>query len=254
METPETDTLATSDPFAETSAPRLVRAAAAGRRLGGMKAHPTTTYRLVTPATWELVRAAYLSGLSAPTVCARFGISVAALRKRARREGWTKAAYAARDGIAPPYGASASAASGPATAGASSPGAGASPAGPLTEPPQVTEGMPPLEVNVAALARKALSDSAHALRAGRPRDARAFAQAAEAIARMDELIPYATPDDCVESREWRMTCLKSAVHEMAVQIAEGIVRGEPIPATYLEATAEWAAKRGAGGRPSTGSG
>lgn len=41
---------------------------------------------------------------------------------------------------------------------------------------------------------------------------------------------------------------------MAVQIAEGIVRGEPIPATYLEATAEWTAKRGAGVRPSTGSG
>ena len=38
---------------------------------------------------------AYLSGLSAPTVAARFGVSVSALRKRARREGWTKQQYAA---------------------------------------------------------------------------------------------------------------------------------------------------------------
>lgn len=55
-------------------------------------------YAIVSDETWELVRAAYLSGLSASVVAARFGITVWGLRKRAGREGWTKMAYAeARD-------------------------------------------------------------------------------------------------------------------------------------------------------------
>lgn len=55
-------------------------------------------YAIVSDETWELVRAAYLSGLSASVVAARFGVTVWGLRKRAAREGWTKMAYAeARD-------------------------------------------------------------------------------------------------------------------------------------------------------------
>jgi uncharacterized protein YjcR len=57
-----------------------------------MRAHPATTYVRAGPQTWGRIREAYLSGLSAPTVAARFGVSVAAIRKRAAREGWTKAA------------------------------------------------------------------------------------------------------------------------------------------------------------------
>ncbi len=57
-----------------------------------MRAHPATTYVRASPETWGRIREAYLSGLSAPTVAARFGVSVAAIRKRAAREGWTKAA------------------------------------------------------------------------------------------------------------------------------------------------------------------
>lgn len=59
-----------------------------------MKPKPKSTYVTASPQTWELIRAAYLSGLSAPTVAARFGVSVTALRTRAMREGWTKAAFA----------------------------------------------------------------------------------------------------------------------------------------------------------------
>lgn len=55
-------------------------------------------YAIVSDETWELVRAAYLSGLSASVVAARFGVTVWGLRKRAAREGWTKMAHAkARD-------------------------------------------------------------------------------------------------------------------------------------------------------------
>ena len=60
-----------------------------------MQPHPRTTYVTASPATWSLIRGAYLSGLSAPTVAVRFGVSVSAIRKRARREGWTKAVFAA---------------------------------------------------------------------------------------------------------------------------------------------------------------
>ena len=59
-----------------------------------MRAKPTSTYHKASPRTWELIRAAYLSGLSAPALAARFGVSVGAIRKRAGRDGWTKAAYA----------------------------------------------------------------------------------------------------------------------------------------------------------------
>lgn len=48
---------------------------------------PRTRYVHASPQTWSLIRGAYLSGLSAPTVAARFGVSETAIRKRARREG-----------------------------------------------------------------------------------------------------------------------------------------------------------------------
>ena len=67
--------------------PALIPAARPGRILSGMKPKPKSTYVTASPQTWELIRAAYLSGLSGPTVAARFGVSVTALRKRAMREG-----------------------------------------------------------------------------------------------------------------------------------------------------------------------
>ena len=72
-----------------------------------MKALPKTRYVTVAAETWGLIRGAYLSGLSAPTVAARFGVSVTALRKHAAKEGWTKRAFAARQALersAPPSG------------------------------------------------------------------------------------------------------------------------------------------------------
>ena len=72
-----------------------------------MKALPKTRYVTVAAETWGLIRGAYLSGLSAPTVAARFGVSVTALRKHAAKEGWTKRAFAARQALersAPPAG------------------------------------------------------------------------------------------------------------------------------------------------------
>ncbi|MCR6644387.1 MAG: hypothetical protein NVV62_07670 [Terricaulis sp.] len=52
-------------------------------------------YKIAGPATWELIRAAYLAGESAPALAARFGVSEAAIRKRITVEKWSKRAYAA---------------------------------------------------------------------------------------------------------------------------------------------------------------
>lgn len=57
---------------------------------------PRTRYVTASPETWGLIRGAYLSGMSAPAVAARFGVSETSIRRRAGREGWTKAAFAAR--------------------------------------------------------------------------------------------------------------------------------------------------------------
>jgi hypothetical protein len=53
-------------------------------------------YRLVSAETWSLIRGAWPSGLSAPLVAARFGVSIGAMRKRVAREGWTRRNSAAR--------------------------------------------------------------------------------------------------------------------------------------------------------------
>jgi uncharacterized protein YjcR len=44
------------------------------------------------PETWAAAREAYLAGAPAREVSQRFGVTVAALRKRAENEGWTRAA------------------------------------------------------------------------------------------------------------------------------------------------------------------
>lgn len=63
-----------------------------------MRVKPTTTYHLASPKTWALIRAAYLSGLSAPALAARFGSATwrsasapggTAGRKRPTRSGST---------------------------------------------------------------------------------------------------------------------------------------------------------------------
>jgi len=52
-------------------------------------------YKIAGAATWELIRAAYLGGESAPALAERFGVNVHGIRKRITKEGWTKRDYAA---------------------------------------------------------------------------------------------------------------------------------------------------------------
>lgn len=51
-------------------------------------------YKIAGPATWELIRAAYLDGESARALAERFGVTEHAIRKRISKEGWAKRDYA----------------------------------------------------------------------------------------------------------------------------------------------------------------
>lgn len=51
----------------------------------------STAHRLHPPETWALARDDYLTGLSAPVVCKRYGLGLSTFRERASREGWRRA-------------------------------------------------------------------------------------------------------------------------------------------------------------------
>ncbi len=52
------------------------------------------SHRIHSPETWDLARADYLAGFSGPAVCARYGLGLAALRKRAAAGRWRRIDYA----------------------------------------------------------------------------------------------------------------------------------------------------------------
>ena len=203
-----------------------------------MRAHPATTYVRAGPQTWGRIREAYLSGLSAPTVAARFGVSVAAIRKRAAREGWTKAAMgdaliaASWRGAAPGRGAGAAL---PARLADRLPDRLAA-----GEQPVVEAFRTPLALNPRILARQSLARAAHALREGRALDAQRMAQAAEAVLRVEARVDW-WPDDGEEiDDDGRDALLVQFVRSIAVDVAVKLARGQPLPAAYADLAAEYA--------------
>jgi len=206
--------------------------------LAGMKAKPKTTYVTACPATWELIRAAYLSGLSAPTAAARFGVSVGALRKRAAREGWTKRAHAA----AGPYAAREPAAPEPAPATA-----------PATVDPH-REGMPahlaalhekvspPISYEPGSVARMALRQSVRCLLAGDPVASAHYARAADAIRKLDVTLEWGDRDDDPAEVEARQSAYREFTFQVAGELAGLLVRGEPVPPGYLAKAEAWRAR------------
>lgn len=209
----------------------------------GMKAHPTTTYLTASPRTWEMIRAAYLSGLSAPNVAARFGVSVSGLYKRAQREGWTKRAQADWRGgvrVGPPSpwpGAGTGAATGPAPDPA---------APPLPDdlPPDLAAlqaiAVPPASLNAPSVARKALSLAMRALMRGQGAQALQLARAAALITKLDEVVPQNWEVDDAEEAESRHSALQDFTFNVAGELAEALMtgRGEILPA-YLERARQW---------------
>jgi hypothetical protein len=199
-----------------------------------MRAKPTSTYHKASPQTWELIRAAYLSGLSAPALAARFGVSVGAIRKRAGRDGWTKAAYARTlDGPEGP---------GPRP-GWPAEGAGPAPAAAPAEPPsawdQLGAALPPLRVSPAGLARRALGDAARALGEHRLDDARRLVSTASAVVRLGEAVDLTDDysDDPFEM-DARQSLLRKAIFQLAIDLSERLRDGRPLPDGYAELHAE----------------
>ena len=191
-----------------------------------MRPHPTTTYRRAAPAVWALIRADYLAGLSGPTVAARFEVSVWALRKRARREGWTKARQA--EIVAAAMGAVAPSAPLPA---------------PLAEAEAAVAALdPPMEIRPADLARKALSRAAEAVRRGEGLSALRLVRAGEAIARLDGQFAPAFDDvDRLEAdHAARRDQTRQHVRSLALSLARLLLAGEPLPEPYAGLEADWA--------------
>lgn len=202
-----------------------------------MKAHPRTTYVTASPGTWSLIRGAYLSGLSAPTVAARFGVSVTAIRKRARREGWTKRLFAA---TATPW-------AGPA------PAAEAAAAEPVTPRKGLGVGSPeeealldgwrtPIVIRPVDLARRTLANAAHAVKTGSGLNAMRLARAAGEIARLDNLLDWAIEDPArtEEQREGQDAMMRLFVREQALKLARILLEGGELPEPYAEARDELA--------------
>jgi hypothetical protein len=187
-----------------------------------MRAHPHSTYVRAGPRAWALMREAYLSGLSAPTVAARFGVSEAALRKRARREGWTKTAAAGTR---------------PLTVGPPLPHH-RDPAG--GEDRVVAAYAIPRTIHPERLARESLARAAAALRAGEGLEAMRLARAAQMIAHLDDTLWRGDEDEPIDD-DGREALLRDYVRAIAVGIALRLARGEPMPEEYADLVPDYAA-------------
>lgn len=197
---------------------------------------PRTRYVSASPETWSLIRGAYLSGLSAPTVAARFGVSVTALRKRAAREGWTKRAYAA--------------AAMPGTGPVRDPAAAAPPQ-PPEEPPDAAARAEaellevwrqPPRFRAADVARKGLAGAVAALKSGKGLEALRLARAAAEIARLDDRLDYAEVDVAeqeAESDAW-VKQMQFFLRERALGLAADILAGRELPPDFEAVKAELA--------------
>jgi hypothetical protein len=198
-----------------------------------MRALPKTRYVTVAAETWGLIRGAYLSGLSAPTVAARFGVSVTALRKHAAKEGWTKRAFAARQAAArsaPPSGLA---------PGAPAPTA---PDAPPNEAAVLAAWRAPLHIRPDDLARRALAGAAHALKTGEGLNAVRLARAATEIARLNDVLNWADEDpaDTEERFEAGQAMMRMFLRERALTLAQDLMAGRDLPPEYEDLKVELA--------------
>ena len=216
-----------------------------------MKALPKTRYVTVAAETWGLIRGAYLSGLSAPTVAARFGVSVTALRKHAAKEGWTKRAFAARQAAERTAQPSGSLAAGPAPAAPAD--------GPPDEAAVLAAWRAPLHIRPDDLARRALANAAHALKAGEGLNAIRLARAATEIARLNGVLEWAEEDvaQADERFEAGQAMMRMFLRERALTLAQDLMAGRDLPPEYEDLKIELArleAVRAAAGEGAKGEG
>ena len=209
-----------------------------------MNARTPRRYVTASAETWSLIRGAYLSGLSAPVVAARFGVSETALRRRARREGWTKRDFAARStpwplGRSPPSWPSGVLAA---------PGLPPDPDAPLTEDDVVAAWTSPIQIRPQDLARRTLAAAAEAVRGGRGLTALRLARAANEIARLDALFEWIEYDPAEQERDAEngQRLARRFLRERALRLAEDLAAGRPLPPEYADIGPGDAADEGPG--------
>lgn len=203
---------------------------------------PRTRYVTASPETWSLIRGAYLSGMSAPAVAARFGVSETSIRRRAGREGWTKAAFAARaTPWAIPPAAKALVAQSDAAAVADGEAA--------REAPVLDHWRAPIHIQPTDLARKALAGAMSALKAGEGLNALRLARAASEIARLNAALDWADEDvaDSEAAAEFRHQQMQMFIRERALGLAEDLVAGRELPPEYVALKEELARLRALNG-------
>ncbi|HEX6860509.1 MAG TPA: hypothetical protein VF138_09980 [Caulobacteraceae bacterium] len=197
-----------------------------------MRPKPKTTYATASPQTWELIRAAYLSGLSAPTAAARFGVSVTALRKRAAREGWTKAAFARARAPLP----ACAPAHPPPPAPLPAPAHGARVDDiPLRIEAIVARQMIPLFEEPTAMARRALGQAQRQIAEGRGLEAAQMVRAAKELHALEDYIPaarYFFDEDEESDYDGRREHMRVMLRTIALNLAEMIAAGKPLPAEF----------------------
>lgn len=204
-----------------------------------MRAKPSSSYHRASSRTWALIRAAYLSGLSAPALAARFGVSEGAVRKRAGREGWTKRAYAqALDAS----GVGAAVGAGPAAFARPAPAPSSDAWG------RLAAALPPPSVSPEALARRSLNEAALALGEGRLDDARKILSATQAIVRLHGTVDLADRDGAEDpfQVEARQSALRRAMFELAIDLFERLREGRPMPPAFDALYADYRRARAAG--------
>ena len=152
--------------------------------------------RMSTPKTYTVV-------------ARRFGVTLSSLRKRASREGWTKAALARANA-----------------------------------PVQTAAERPKPSLDPRVMVKTSLEQAALALADGRPFAARACASAGEAMLRLADANPAYEEVDSVSESEARHRYFMHTVRSIAVDMADRILRGEPLPPAMVEAADEWARENG----------
>ena len=120
-------------------------------------------YKIRGPETWAVIRESYLAGASARVVAERYDVTEQAIRKRALREGWTKASRP--EGEPPPA---------------------LKPSPPLFGPGSDQPRRPPEHVDYAALQIEAGDASARAMHQGRVDEALAWARLADSYGKIIE--------------------------------------------------------------------
>lgn len=170
---------------------------------------------------WQVVQARFLAGESAPALARDFGVTENAIRKRAQRGGWTRAAAARAQSADDPS------------------------LIPPGLPPHLRDmaraaaaAVPPAVPHHSDLARLALRSASAALVARDGLGAMRLIRAAEQISDLDRRLDWpVSAHDCdpegLEKQEAAHRAVQMTyVHALAVELAKLLTRGEAVPEPF----------------------